>query len=480
MHDDIKKSIIKGIGWKFAERIIAQGVSFIVSIILARILMPDDYGMVAIVFLFITLADVLVSSGLGTALIQDKNVVEDDFSTIFYCSLFISICLYMIMFVSAPLIEHFYKIQGLTIVLRVFSLRIILGAYNTIQHAYIVKKMEFQKFFWATLIGTMISAFLGIYLAVKGYGVWALVMQYLSNSVMDSVVLSFIIKWYPKRVFSIKRAKVLVGYGWKIMCADFIGTFFNQIQTVFIGGYYNATQLAFYNKGNQIPNAMFNNITGTISSVLFSAFSKVEDKLKKKKLIRQVIKKLSFVIFPGLAVMYTISDTIIIGLFTAKWARCVEFMKYGILSIPFFLIGEISIQIVKATGRSDIVLKIELVKKPLYLILILIGMKKSVIAIAQMTCLYSVVVAIINLYVMGKLIGYKGREILSDLLWPSFTAIVMAVILTSFNSFLKMGYIKVLFNAVCLVVFYMFKFGVNNKGIVFKLKGEKYEDSEKV
>ncbi len=480
MYEGLKKSIIKGIGWKFAERIIAQGVSFVVSILLARILMPEDYGKVAIICLFITLADVLVSSGLGTALIQDQNAKDEDFSTIFYCSLILSVIMYFLLFSFAPLIAKFYKIKELSILIRIFSLRVILGAYNTVQHAYIIKKMEFQKFFWGTLVGTIISALLGIILALNGLGVWALVVQYLSNSAIDSFVLSFIISWHPQKVFSMERAKVLVGYGWKIMCADFLGTFFNQIQTVFIGGYYNATQLAFYNKGNQIPNAIFNNITGSMSSVLFSAFSKCVNNVQKKELTRQVVKKIAYIFFPAVAVLLTVSDVVIIVLFTSKWKSCVKFMKYGVVGVAFCLIGEICIQVVKATGRSDIVLKIELLKKPLYLIMLMIALKKGVLAIAQITCIYSIIVALINLEIMGKVINYSFIEQVKDLLIPGLLSLVLVFSLYELNCLLKMENEKIVYNLLALGAIYLVFYLIGKKDKKRKVEGKKYGNGENI
>ena len=205
------KRVISSFCWSFGERIIAQIVSFVVSIILARLLTPNDYGVVAILLIFINLADVFVASGFGTALIQDKNANDDDFSTIFYCSCF-SIFIYFILYESSPLIAKFYNNQGIVPLMRILALRLPISAYNTVQRAYIsFRHMLFKKFFYVTLIGTTISAVVGIYMAYNGAGAWALIAQYMTNAIIDSITLSTIVVWKPKLVFIVKRAKSFNG-----------------------------------------------------------------------------------------------------------------------------------------------------------------------------------------------------------------------------------------------------------------------------
>jgi O-antigen/teichoic acid export membrane protein len=211
--DQLSSRVVSSLLWKFSERILAQVISFIVSIVLARMLFPDDYGVVAIVTIFISFADVLATSGFSSALIQKKDADELDFSSVFYCSLVISILAYVALFFAAPLIASFYNMPIVTLVIRVFSLRIPLAAFNSVQHAYVSRHMMFKKFFFSTLFGTLFSAGLGIFMALKGFGVWALVAQYMSNSIIDSIVLLFTVKWRPRLMFSWERARGLLKYG---------------------------------------------------------------------------------------------------------------------------------------------------------------------------------------------------------------------------------------------------------------------------
>ena len=206
-NENLKNSIFSGVFWKFAERILAQGVSFIVSVILARILMPSDYGIVALILEYIIIAEVLVTSGFSTAFVQNKEANRIDFSTNFYCSLAVSVLVYLILFIAAPFIEKFYDMQRLALVLRVFALRIPLSAYSAIQHAYVERHMIFKRYFFSTLGGTLISGVVGIIMAYKGFGAWALIAQYFTNTIVDILDLSITVPWHPELVFSWKSAK---------------------------------------------------------------------------------------------------------------------------------------------------------------------------------------------------------------------------------------------------------------------------------
>lgn len=228
--DNLKRKVFSGFIWKFSERMLAQLVSFIVSIVLARLLTPEDYGLVAMVLVFINIADVFVNSGFSTALIQDKNADDIDFSTLFYCSLLCSIVIYFILFLGAPGIAKFYSNTDLVFLIRIFSLKIPMSAYNSIQHAYISRHMLFKKFFFSTLFGTLLSGIAGITFAYMGAGVWALVAQYFTNTIVDTIILSITINWHPKMEFSFKRAKRLMNYGSKVMLADLSGTFLDNLE----------------------------------------------------------------------------------------------------------------------------------------------------------------------------------------------------------------------------------------------------------
>ena len=247
------KNIANGVVWKFAERLFSQGVSFIVSVILARLLAPEDYGVVAIVMVFIEIANVFVISGLNTALIQKKNINETEVSTIFYCGVILSVVLYLVMFFAAPFIASAYNNALITSVIRVFALRIPISSIQQVPSALLSRNFDFKKFFLSTMIGVVVSAAVGIIMALKGFGVWSLVVQNLVAAVLDAVILSIVSKWTPKKQFSLKEAAPLINYGWKIMAADLIGTVFNNLNSMIIGLRYNSADLAYYTKGKTLP-----------------------------------------------------------------------------------------------------------------------------------------------------------------------------------------------------------------------------------
>lgn len=301
MKNGLKDKIFSGLIWKFGERILAQGVSFIVSVILSRLLLPSEYGVVAIVLIFINIANVFVTSGFSTALVQNKNATEIDFSTNFYCSLVMSVIVYAFMFFVSPFIANFYNMPELILIIKVFSLRIPLSAISAIQHAYVERHMLFKRYFFSTLFGTLISGVVGIFLAYIGFGVWALIAQYFTNTIIDILVLLLTIEWRPKLIFSIQSAKSMMGYGSKILLADLSGTFFDQLRALIIGKIYTSSDLAFYNKGNQLPNLITTNISASIMTVLFPAISNINDDNKRvKELTRKSTKTMAYIIMPML------------------------------------------------------------------------------------------------------------------------------------------------------------------------------------
>ena len=420
-------NIVSGVFWSLGERVIAQLVSFSISIVLARMLSPDDYGVVAILLIFISLADVFVSNGFGTALIQDKNADKDDFSTLFFCSLTVSIVIYCLLFLLAPFIADFYNDASIIPLMRVLAIRIPISAYNTIQRAYISRNMMFQKFFFVTLIGTTISAVIGIYMAFCGAGAWALVAQYLTNAVVDSITLSGMVEWKPTIVFKVDRARKLLSYGWKILAAEFVGTLFDQIQSLLIGKTFTAADLAYYNKGNQIPNMISSNINNSVMTVLFPAISnKGNDYKDIKNMSQRAVRMMMFIVFPLMFGLALVARPLILILLTDKWAESIQYMRVLSFSVAFSLVGNTGLQTIKAVGRSDLLLKIELYKKPVFILSLFIGMHFGVLGVAISATIYSFYAMVINFGAMGKIIQYTMFEQMRDLIDVGKLAVLMS------------------------------------------------------
>ena len=258
--DRDRDSFFSGFFWKFNEQIASQLVSFVVSIVLARILSPKDYGIVSLVNVFIVIANVFVTSGFSAALIQKKDATQLDFSTIFHCSLIFSFVIYGLIYLCAPLIGEFYRNDSLVWVVRIFALQLPLSSFNSIQQAYVSRHMAFRKIFVSTTIATILSGIFGILFAINDFGVWALVFQTILSTTFQTIVLFLEIPWRPKFEFSMQSARELIGYGWKVFGASFLGTFFNELRNLIIGRFYSPADLAYYNRGSRMPDLIANNI----------------------------------------------------------------------------------------------------------------------------------------------------------------------------------------------------------------------------
>ena len=363
-NNSLKNKTLNGLIWKFLERSCAQAVSLIVSIVLARILLPSDYSAVSIVTIFFAFSNLIISSGLNTALIQKKNADMLDYSTVLYVMLFISLIMYIAMFFSAPLIADLYHKDILVPVIRIMSLTFFINGFKSILCSYVSSRLEFKKFFFSTIVGTVISAFVGIFMAIKGFGVWALVAQQMTNSFIDTLILFFTTKFKILLKFSILRLKELFNYGWKIFAAGIITVIYDQILPLVVGIKYSPEDLAYYSKGQNYPGLVNNTINDTLMSVVFPVMSKLQD--DKKAVLnatRRFIRISSYIIFPAMVGFFAVSRNFVRVVLTDKWLPIVPFIQIFSLSYMFNIIQTGNLQTIKAIGRSDITLKLEIIKK---------------------------------------------------------------------------------------------------------------------
>lgn len=429
--DDTKSKVLSGLIWKFGERITAQVVTFVVSVVLARLLTTEAYGLITLVTIFITFANCFVVHGFGSSLIQKKDTDNIDFSTVLYFQIGASMILYLILFVTAPVIAKFFGegYELLSPVLRVLGLRIPLTAINNVQQAYVSRKMIFKKFFFSTIIGTVVSAVVGIAMAYKGLGVWALVGQYLTNTVMDTIILGLTIHWKPALKFSWKKLGELFSYGWKILVAGLIGEAYNELRTLVIGKLYTSNDLAFFDKGKQIPNLIVTNINTSISNVLFPAISNVQDRIQDvKNITRRSISVSAYIMCPMMFGLAVVAEPLIKLLLTDKWLPCVPYLQIYCLAFCFEPIQTANLQAIKAVGRSDINLKLEIIKKGSSILILLAVMWHSVDAIAYSLLLTTLIASIVNTVPNRKLIMYSYKELAVDMSYGLLLSAVMAAI----------------------------------------------------
>lgn len=429
--ESLKIKTFSNTAWKMAERFLAQGVSLIVSIFLARMLLPDDFGVVSIVMIFFTFANVLVSGGLNTALIQKKDADEEDYSAILYLSLIISAVAYFVLFFLAPTIANLFHKEILVLIIRVMSLSLPINAVKAVWSAYISSTFQFKKFFFATLGGTIASALVGIVLALKGFGPWALVAQQMTNAIIDTIILVLITKLKLTSKLNFIKLKGLLKYGWKILVANLISTAYAEMIPFVIGIKYSNSDLSFYTKGKSFPNTISLTINNALSAVLFPALSKKQD---NKSIIldytRKFIRVSSFVMAPIMLGFFAISDNFVFVLLTEKWMFASYYIKVFCVVCLFDVIAIGNCETIKAIGKSGVYLIMEIIKKSLYLFIILMFVFFShdprMLAIASIVCV--AVQITVNSIPNRFLIGYRFRDQAKDLLPNIISAVVMCLV----------------------------------------------------
>ena len=412
--------------WRLFERIGAKGVELIVSLVLANVLDPDLFGSIALVLVVITILQVFVDSGLGNALIQKKDSDNKDFSTVFFFNIVFCAVLYALLFITAPLFANFYENPDLTPIIRVLGLTIVISGVKNVQIAYVSKNLMFKRFFFSTLGGTVFAAVAGIVLALKGFGMWALVIQSVSNTAIDTLILWITVKWKPEFYFSFKRLKVLFGYGWKLLVSSLLDTGYTQLRALIIGKRYTEADLAYYDRANQFPGFITANINTSIDSVLFPAMSGVQDdKERVKSMTRRAMKTSIFLMAPMMAGLACCSTSIVKVILPDVWLPLVPYMVILCISYTFYPIHTSNLNAIKALGRSDIFLKLEVIKKVVGITLLLISMWYGVFAITLSLLVSDFICQIINSWPNKKLINYGYLEQLKDILPSIILAWVM-------------------------------------------------------
>ena len=412
----------KAIGWKMLERFGVQGGQFLLQVILARLLDPKHYGVLSLMIIFTTLATVFIQNGFNTSLIQNKDVDEDDYSSVFWVTLLAAITIYILLFFSAPLIATAYKMPEIVAPFRVLALVLFPGAINSIQIAKVSRKIDFKKIFYSNIGAIIISGVVGIIMAYKGFGLWSLVAQYILNITIAAIIMFFCVKWKPKFVCNLKRVKVLFAFGWKLLVSGLIDTLYQDIRSLIIGLKYNSSTLGFYNRGKQFPQFLVNAINGAVQSVLLPTMAKEQDdKAKVKVMMRTSITLCSYIMFPIMAGLAGVATPLVKILLTDKWLPCVPYLQIYCFTFAFYPVHTCNLQAINAMGRSDIFLKLEIIKKSYGLLALLTALFffDSPIAIAMTGVFTALLSCFVNASPNKKIVGYSYFEQMKDIL-PSF------------------------------------------------------------
>lgn len=428
------KKIVSSLIYKFAERFSIKALGFIVSIVLARILTPDEFGQVAIITVFINLCQTFITSGFSTALVQDKNVDQNDYSTVCHISFGISAILALISVLIAPVLGDFYKNDDLVLPIQVYSLSLFIAAISSVQNAKLQREMKFKTVLITSLIATVLSGALGIALALLGAGIWALIAHYFSYNVF-SVILVFIAdKWYPKFVFSIKRAKELFSYGWKMLVSAMLCSLYADIRTLVIGKMFSSDSLGYYNRGQQIPEVISGTLDSSMQSVMLPVLSRSQDnKEQVKAFLRNTIKYNCFIIIPAMVGLAVVARPLVLFLLTEKWLSAVDFIQISCIGYAAIPLVSSCLVSIKAIGRSDVYMRLEIIRRIAMLGVLLTSMFvfKSVEAIAWGFVASSWIDVLIVSIPTKRLVGYGLFDQLKDIWKIILSSLIMGCVVFS-------------------------------------------------
>jgi len=412
-----RQSVVSNLIWRFLERCGSQLVAVVVQIVLARLLAPEIFGTVAKVTIITSILMVFVDSGMANSLIQKKDPDDLDFSSVFYFNLVFCLAIYVILYLTAPLLSRFYKDEALTAIIRVLGLTIIVSGVRNVQQAYVSKTLQFKRFFFATLGGTLFSAVLGIAMAYMGYGVWALVAQQLTNVTVNTAILWLTVKWRPKMMFSIKRLGALLSYGWKLLVSGLLETVYMRLREILIAVFYTDADLAYYNRGNSLPLLLVENINSSIDSVLLPVLSDQQDNRERvREMTRRAIRISSYIMMPLMMGLAVCAEPVVRLLLTDKWLPCVPYLRIFCFSYAFYPLHTANLNAIKAMGRSDLFLTLEIIKKVIGVIVLALSVRHGVYAMALSLLFVSLVSQLINAWPNRKLLDYPYIQQLRDML----------------------------------------------------------------
>ena len=412
--------------WTVSERLSLQAVGLLISIILARLLEPSEFGLIGMLAIFTGVAQSILDSGFGSALIQKKDADQNDASSIFFFNLIVGFLLAAILSLGAPLIAKFFQQPILVQVTRVLSLSLIINAFSLVQTSLLTKAMDFRTQMKVSLIANIGSGVIGIVMAYQGFGVWALVVQIVSRSLFQAILLWFFNAWRPSLVMSLDSLKTMFSFGSKLLASGLLNTFFNNIYQTFIGRVFSVADLGFYSKGLQFEEAATHATSSALGRVLFPAMSAVQDDNQTlKKAYRKTIRLSAFLHFPLMISLWAIADPFFRLLLTDKWAPSIPYFQLMCIIGLLYPLHVLNLNILKVKGRSDLFLRLEFIKRLLVIINIAITFRWGIIGLLYGNLIDSVIAYFINSYFSGQLIDYSQWDQIKDLIPSLVSALVM-------------------------------------------------------
>lgn len=438
--ESLKNKTIKGVGWSAADALLGQGVTFIVGLVLARLLSPNEYGLIGICLIFTTVLNGIVDSGFSNALIRKKDVTDKDYNTMFTTNMAISIVLYVLLFISAPFVSDFFHRIELTALVRVTGLILFLNALSITQVTILTKNIDFKTKTKASLVSAIISGVIGIAMAFMGYGVWSLVAQQLSKQLLYTLCLWVLNKWWPKFTFYNDSFKYMWGFGWKLLASGILNNVWNQLYQVVIGRCYTSSTLGHYTRANECASIFSSNLTTIIQRVTFPVLSELQDD-KKKLLVsyRKLIKVSMFVTVICMFALGAMAEPMIYSLIGPQWHQAATFLPFICITMSLYPLHAINLNMLQVQGRSDLFLYLEIVKKIITLIPIFIGAFVGVYWMLCASIFTGFIAFLLNSWFTGKFLNYSSWQQLKDVL-PSYLIALFIGFIVYLLKFLPLSY----------------------------------------
>lgn len=477
MAQSVRKQLTHGVMWNFIEKVLMEGAQFVIGIILARLLMPSDFGLIGMLAIFVAISNVFIDGGFAKALIQNKDCQDIDYSTAFVTNVVMSVVIYVILFFCAPLIANFYHEPILTDLTRVLSLNFILGSFNIVQRARLMTKVDFKSLAKIKVISVVFGGLAGVAMAYKDCGVWSLVGQTLSGTIMLIILFPIYSKWKPSFRFSKESFKGLFGFGSKLMVTGVYSVVINNISTIVIGRAFNSSQLGFYTRGSQFSSLISRTTTDVLGTVTFPVLSHLQD--EREHMVSVYRKSLHFtamVIFPIMILCALLARPIILILLTEKWLPSVVLMQWLFLARMFTPLSSINMNILNAIGRSDLYMKLDFSKAPLIILSLIITIPLGVEAICIGSFVTSFLCFFINAYMPGKLFGYGAWQQIKDWKYVFLSMAIMTGLVMTFTYLVDNVWLQLIGGGIIGFGSYVgccYMFGVINKDMIDMIKRKK-------
>lgn len=473
MSESLKDKTVKGVAWSGINNVAQFGVSFLVSIVLARLLSPDDFGLLGLIAIFTAICTALINGGFNTALIRKKDVTDDDYNTSFIVNLGMSLLLYAIIYLCAPFIADFFNRQELIALTRVSSLGMIVGALALVQQTRLTKRIDFKTLTKITIVASVVSGIVGIVMAVLDFGVWALVAQQISSQILRTVFLWGVNKWIPKLHFSSQSFHELFGFGCKMMVSSILGTIWNDIYQVIVGKFYSPATLGQYTRAKQFSIVISGNITDIVQRVTYPVLSNIQDDKERMMMAyRRVIKTTMFITAICLFFLGAISEPLLFCLIGPKWHEATTYMPLICISGSLYPLHAINLNMLQVQGRSDLFLALEIVKKIIGVAPLVVCVFYGILPMLYVNLITGVMCYFLNSYFPGKLLGYTSWMQLKDIA-PSYALASFIAVIIYFLKFLPISYWIVLPMQIVLggCVFFF---------VCEKIKLDEYQESKKM